>query len=282
MKNRLERLRNIRMFFKRFRTFVYMFLSLVLLFFGVSKTPIIEEIRFRANAFFYPFISTLSQPFIYGKKVLDEVKDLWEIRKDNIRLKQEVKILKTWRAASYRLKEDNTYLSRLLNYIPPKKAKLLTARLVADSGNTYSRSVIVLAGKKQGVNRGDVAMSGEGVLGRVVQVGQEASRVLLLTDLSSKIPVIVGKNRVLSVLSGDNTADPYLEALPEEPDIKVGDRVSSSGHVGVYPSGLAVGVVSEVSKNKIRVHLFGQREKLEFVELVDFGLSSVLIPKEDL
>jgi rod shape-determining protein MreC len=281
MQNRMNYLRDIRQFLKRFKPFIFLVTALFLLLLGMSGRPFIEEIRLSLNVLLSPVISVLYQPVKWVKTGMDEVSSWINLKKENEELKQQNQILQGWMSTALRLKEDNMHLAWLLNYSPPKEAKVVSARIVADAGNTYSRTVVVLAGKKEGVQKGDAAMSGDGVLGRIIQVGDNVSRLLLVTDITSRIPVLVGGKKMTGILAGDNTSYPKLTALPEEAKIQVGDKVLTSGHVGVYPSGLAVGTVVSVEEKEIRVKLFAEIDCVEFVQLVDFGLSDVLLPEEE-
>ncbi len=281
MQNRMNYLRDIRQFLKRFKPFIFLLTALFLLLLGMSGRPFIEEIRLSLNVLLSPVISVLYQPVKWVKGGMEEVSSWMDLKKENEELKRENQILQGWMAAALRLKEDNMHLARLLNYSPPREAKVVSARIVADAGNTYSRTVVVLAGKKEGVKKGNAALSGDGVLGRIIQVGENVSRLLLTTDITSRIPVMVGGKRISGILAGDNTPYPKLTALPEDAEIQVGDKVLTSGHVGVYPSGLAVGTVVDAGGKEIRVKLFAEIDKVEFVQLVDFGLSDALLLEEE-
>ena len=176
----------------------------------------------------------------------------------------------------YQLSSDNQKLSQLLNYKPDGEKHFVTARIVADNGGSFSKSVLVQAGTVDGISKGDLALTELGVLGRVIEVGSLASRVLLITDYTSRIPVKVGEDGVLAILSGDNSVLLKLIAVPEGAQINVGDLVMTSGHSGVYPAGLSLGTVVSMEGSNIYVQPFSERDKAEFVRLVDFGLDGLL------
>ena len=113
-------------------------------------------------------------------------------------------------------------------------------------------------------------------MGRIAGVGARSSRILLITDLNSRIPVVVGPNRTRAILTGDNTDRPRIIHLPPGEMLSPGDVVTTSGHGGVLPVGLAVGVVATVNDNSVNVEPYVERDKLELVRVVDFGLSGIL------
>ena len=105
-------------------------------------------------------------------------------------------------------------------------------------------------------------MDNNGLIGRVAEVGYRSSRILLVTDLNSRIPVLVGESRERAILTGDNS-----------------DLVVTSGHGGAFPAGLPVGkviVTGEEGSAELRVQPFLAPDRLEFVRLMDFGLTGVL------
>ena len=132
-------------------------------------------------------------------------------------------------------------------------------------------------GSKDGIKRGFVALYNEGVLGRIEAVGRHTSQILLLTDYASRVPVLVGSKRFLAVVVGDNSSLLKLTALPEGAEVSVGDYVSTSGHSGVYPPGLAIGTVTRIDdEDDIWVKPFVSREDTPFVTIVDYGLDGLL------
>src|SRR5690606_34194086 len=116
--------------------------------------------------------------------------------------------------------------------------------VIADTRGPFVRSVLVNAGAAQGVKTGYAAVNGDGLVGRTILVGEQASRVILLNDLNSRTPVLVGPSAVRAVLAGDNSAEPLLEFVPEGAGLFVGDEVVTSGDEGLLPRGLRIGVVS--------------------------------------
>ena len=224
-----------------------------------------------------PIVAIVSAPIRWGKNAFWAANDFMHTYWDNNRLKAENETLKNWRHIALQLQSEQSELKRLLQYTPPQKATFLTAKTLADNGGRFSKSLIVEAGRKQGVNKGDVAMTSAGILGRIIEVGSRTSRLMLLTDYASRVPVIVGAEQVPGILSGDGSRWPKLISLPEGKNVHPGDVVLSSGQVGVYPAGLSVGVVENVDKGEIKVRLFEENTSPNFVRLVNFGIGSVLI-----
>jgi len=148
--------------------------------------------------------------------------------------------------------------------------------VVADNGGAFVRTALVAAGYRDGVRRGDAAMTGEGLVGRVVEVGQRSARILLLTDINSRIPVVVERTRDQAILAGDNSDNPQLLYLPHGSSLVPGDRVVSSTAGGAFPPGLPIGVVGSVQNGTAIVSLFVDWDRLEYLRLVDYHLPGIL------
>ena len=100
-----------------------------------------------------------------------------------------------------------------------------------------------------------------------------------MTDYASRVPVYVGERRYLGIVEGNNSSILHLTSLPEGAIVREGDYITTSGHAGVFPMGLAVGTVSKIRKDEIEVIPFVSQEKVDFVRLVDFGIGG-LLPSE--
>ncbi len=280
MESRQFRLKRLKMQIRLFLPLLFLIFSLV--FMGISsfENPYLQQFQTALTQVVTPVVSFVSTPLRWGDKGVREVKLFLKTYQENQRLRAENESLQNWRNIAFQLGSEQQELQRLLDYVPPKKSSSVTARVLADDGGHFSKSFVVSAGSENGVSKGDVAMTSKGVLGRIVEVGPSFSRLMLLTDYLSRVPVVVGNSRVLCMLSGDNSSSPKLVSLPEGAVVQKGDVVLTSGHVGVYPSGLGIGVVSSVNNGEISVSLFESDFTPEFVRLVDFGLNQVLLQEE--
>jgi len=150
------------------------------------------------------------------------------------------------------------------------------ADVLADEPRIFARNVLVDAGARDGVARGQAGMTGEGLIGRVAEVGERTARILLLSDLNSRIPVVVGASGQHAILAGDNSAEPLLLFLPAGSNVKVGDRVVTGGAQGVFPPDLPVGTVASIDGDTVRVAPSAELARLDYVRIVDLGLSAFL------
>jgi len=197
-----------------------------------------------------PALEMLSRPAAAFDAAADRVRGFITVYRDNIRLAEENERLLGWQQVALKLSAENAELRDLSKLVSEPALSFVTARVIADSGGAYARSVMVNAGRDNGVARGQAAMTGEGLVGRVAEVGSRAARILLITDLNSRVPVVVDGTRERAILAGDNSARPSLRYADAGGTMRIGDRIVTSGQGGVFPRGLPVGVVASVDSNR--------------------------------
>lgn len=261
---------------QRFALLFLILASFGLMLLGKADTVLVERARTALSDALAPFFALLSQPAEVIADASDKVREAVNLRAENARLREEVARLERWQEAARRLDVENQSLRGLLNFQPEGDVRAATGRIIADSGGAFVRSVLVSIGSEQGVTKGSAAMTGEGLVGRVSEVGERSARVLLITDLNSRIPVVIESTRDRAVMAGDNTARPRLLYLAPDARISPGDRVVTSGHGGTLPAGLPVGVITAVGERGVQIQPYVDWTRLEYVRLLDYGLSGIL------
>ena len=260
--------------------FAYVFLlaaALGILLLGRADPMVFERARTAVTDFTAPVLDALSRPAVTVSNIIAEAQELTRLREENKILRAENERLLQWQNAARTLLAENRELRDLLTFAPDRDAASVTARVIGDSGGAFVRSVLVNAGRRDGVGKGNAAVSGKGLLGRVAEVGNRSARILLINDLNSRIPVVVERSRERAILAGDNSITPRLIYLPSTTDIQIGDRIVTSGHGGVFPVGLPVGVVTNVTEDEgVEVRPFADATNIEYVRLMDFGLDGIL------
>lgn len=260
-------------------------LALALLVFSKSDSPLIRTARNSVSSALSPVLQVARYPFELIGSGYDAVVDVFQVYRQNKILKTENAEVLMLKAKLQALKAENRQLGELLNYTPPADAEFVTAKVIAVEGDGFSHSLIVYIKDAQNVKAGQAVLGDKGVVGRVENVGKYYARVILLTDINSKIPVIVGKERTRGLLSGDNTSVPKLIYTALNAEIKPGDEIVTSGVSGFFPSDLPIGKVGMHRKGQIEVEVLSNIETLEYVKIVDYGLPGLIveqIAKEDL
>ncbi|MFO1145772.1 MAG: rod shape-determining protein MreC [Rhodospirillales bacterium] len=238
---------------------------------GKADALLVERFRMQVSDPIAPLLDVLSRPADVAADGLDRARRWVDVAGENDRLRSECDELLRWRAAAKQLEAENAGLRRLLGYVPEPDATYRSARIIADSAGVFAQSVMISAGSLAGIDKGQVVLDGSGLVGRIVGVSPRAARVLLLTDINSRVPVLVGKARIRAVLAGDNTERPKLVHVMPGETILPGDDVVTSGIAGGFPPGLPVGTVAEVDDRRISVVPNTDRDRLEYVRIADFG-----------
>ncbi len=265
-------LSNIRLLAKKFALVLLFLSAFVLMLVNKTDTAIIEKTSSLATDVVSPVIDVLVIPARAVADVYDYLKELKQIHQENQELRRENRKLLQAKDRAQALEIENRILARLLNYVTPPEAKFITARVIAEEGDAFSHSLIAYTGDAKGVRKGQVVLSNRGVVGRIEQVGKLYSKIILITDINSKIPVMVERTRVRGILTGDNTPTPKMVFIPLEAELTVGDRIVTSGVAGVFPAGLPIGKISSIEKNNVTIKTFTNLERLEYVKIVDYGL----------
>lgn len=243
-----------------------------------SKTDhtMFEKLRTGLGDVAAPVLDVVSRPLGAFEAALDRARGFMAVYQENRRLEEDNQRLLQWQQVALKLTAENRQLQGLLKVVPDRAVSYVTARVIANSGGAYVRTVMINAGTDASLARGQAAITGEGLVGRLTEVGSRAARVLLITDLNSRIPVKIEGSHANAVLAGDNSERPRLLYVGAPESVKIGDRVVTSGEGGVFPPDLPVGLVSATDGAVLRVEPFVGLSQISYVLVVDYGLSASL------
>src|SRR5437868_1284880 len=243
---------------------------------GKTDQTMFETLRTGLSDVAAPALDVASRPLGAAEAAIDRVRGFIGVYQVNRQLEEENQRLLQWQQVALKLTTENRQLQGLLKVVPDRAVSYVTARVIANSGGAYVRTVMINAGSQAGLARGQAVITGDGLVGRLTEVGSRAARVLLITDLNSRIPVKIEGSNTGAVLAGDNSERPRLLYVAAPEAVKIGDRVVTSGEGGVFPPDLPVGVVSAVGGGGPRVEPYVELSQLSYVMVVDYGLSGAL------
>ncbi|WP_184433244.1 rod shape-determining protein MreC [Roseospira goensis] len=243
---------------------------------GKADTVLVTRLSHAVTDALAPVLEVMSKPAASVGAVMNNIRELAAIREENARLREENQRLLRWQTLARQLQVENQRLRDLANLVPDPRPRSITGRVVADTGGVFARSLLVTVGARDGARKGQVVVAAEGLVGRLTEVGARSSRVLLLTDINSKIPVVMEESRARAILVGDNSNRPELAFLKAKAGVSPGDRIVTSGVTGAFPPGLPVGVVASVDEGHIRVELFIEEGRLELVRILDYGPDGII------
>ena len=219
-----------------------------------------------------PVFNTVVTPLKNAALSVEYVAQTVQAVEENKDLRAENERLRKWYQMALSLKVENEELKGLVNMVDMPERSFITTRIITDPTAPFLKTVLTPAGTKDGVQENHAAIAPEGLVGRVTDVGDKASRILMATDINSRIPVYIGNKKVRAILAGNNTQTPELDHVARGVELSIGDRVMTSGQGGIFASGVPVGVVEEITDNQVFVRLFADMQNLDYVQIVDFGL----------
>jgi rod shape-determining protein MreC len=231
-------------------------------------SPRVERFRSALVDHVVPDLSWAMAPVTKATEMIENFQSYSRLYEQNQQLREELQQMKAWKEAALQLEQKNARLLDLNNVRLDPMLTHVTGVVLADSGSPFRQSVLLNVGTRDGIHDGWATMDGIGLVGRISGVGERTSRVILLTDSSSRVPVVLQPSGQKAVLSGDNSMLPPLDFLEHPDQVQPGDRVVTTGDGQVFPAGLLVGQVALGPDKRLRVVLAADYQRLEFLRVL--------------
>ena len=258
-----------RYFGERFVVIALIFAAAALLVLGKADIRAVRAMGDTVAGLAVPLQQVINQPWIATERLAAAIGNILAVHDENARLRAENERLLEWQAEAVYLAVENRALRTALEMPEPRLAEaLLTARIVADSSSSFFHARLIEAGRDHGIAEGMAVMTPDGLVGRIIGTGANSARVLLITDINSRIPVLVGDSGDQALLEGTNANRPSLQFLPLNPRFREGDPVMTSGLGGLLPAGLAVGRVDRIEEGRVRVRPAVDWTRLDYVTVL--------------
>lgn len=231
-------------------------------------SPRVERFRAQVTDRIVPNFDWAMAPVTGTVNLFRDYQSYNRIAEQNQELRRELRKMQAWKEAALQLEQENARLLDLNSVNLDPRLTFITGVVLADSGSPFRQSVLLNVGARDGLVDGWATMDGIGLVGRISGVAKNTSRVILLTDASSRIPVTIQPSGQRAIVAGDNSATPPIDFI-ESPDlVRPGDRVVSSGDGAVFPAGLVVGQVATDPGGRLRVRLAADYERLKFLRVL--------------
>jgi len=252
-------------------------ISIFFLLLSALRPQVLTSVRVGTADAFAPVLRVVSMPLQKSAVFVRDITGLAAIQAENARLVEENIKLKEWYQTALLLEAENKSLRELMNLKVDPQNTYITARILSDSNTNFVKSLLVSAGSDAGVEKGQAVIAGGGLIGRVVEVGVKTSRVLLLTDMNSRVPVIIEGSRQHAIFAGKNKRNGVLVHMPPDSEVKTGARIVTSGLGGIFPTGLPVGVIQSID-SAINVQPFADFNRLMHVRIISKQVDPNLRP----
>ncbi len=254
--------------FRRFSTLIFFLLSLQLLYLTPNNSAVhsaaLEYSSYPINGgkFIYQIITDRINIFSQF------VHDLSYNRKENISLRLEIARLQAVEANSIALIDENKRLKEALKLKTGSKYNIISARVLSVATGPYAKISIIDSGSNQGVALDQIVTHNSAIVGRIIEVSLSHAKMRLITDFSSRVPVVTETSRIHGVLAGNNNNSPELRYVEDKTSLQIGENIVTSGDGQYFPAGLKVGTIAAVSDNVISILPTVHPSSLDFVEII--------------
>ncbi len=239
--------------FKNFETTLLLFLCIILIItskINADFSSKANDIAIKATS---PITKIIAFPFNLTIDLLTNFSELTTAKSENKKLQEEIELLRASYFKTIEIANENRELRNALNFISDKSSSFKTAKIIASVDNVFNQIAYIDIGKNSGIKEGQIVISRAFIIGRIDEVFADKSKLILINDAASRIPVIASKSRIRGILSGNGGNLMKILYLPKNHNIEVGETIFTSGDGDVLPSGLFAGIVASVSENEVLV-----------------------------
>jgi len=252
---------------QRFSLLVLFLLSILLLFFETIETKPTKYFRSLVKDSIYRISVLASSPLKFFSSTSNFIVDHINLYNDFTTLKSDYENLKNKNFESDFLTLENNQLRKLIEEQIESPVNLVSARVMIDKQSPYLNSFIINIGTNKNIKNGMAVLDGKNFIGRIVDVNFFSSRVLLVSDLNSKIPVIIEPSGLHAILSGKNKKKPTLDYLPKNKSVNIGDKIYTSGKEGIFSPGIPIGQAT-IENDRHKIELFSNLNQITFVNIM--------------
>ena len=258
---------------QKFSILSLIILAIFIFFLDVYGFTVVKTTRNILNDVIFRISYLTSSPSRLLPNASQGIADHFNLKAKNENLKQVIKNYKSLDLNLEYLTTENKNLRKVLdaenivnteNIINSKD--IVLAKVLIDRNSPFLKSIVINKGTQSGIKKGMPVTQDNYLIGRIVETNFLSSRVLLLTDLNSRIPVTLGKDNAQAILTGSGTKNPKLEYLPEEYILQGDVTIFASGKDGIFTPGTPIGkTISNNDKYKNEVKLYVDPNQLSFV-----------------
>lgn len=260
--------RPVRDFIRRFSLAILLIISIFLLISGKSENQAITKVRTKILDSLIPVMEVIVVPVDAIRDIRSNFATYMFVHDKNATLESENKKLRLQVVRLFQVQKENERLKDLLHYVQDIEYKYISAKVVGNASGPFVRSALINAGEDDGVLKGQAVIMDGGLVGRVIEVGNNSARVLLITDINSKISVISMDSRERSILAGNNTENPKLIYLSKDSKIADGEVIVTSGDGDLLPPGLMVGKAHKLNDGSFEIQPFISWHNVEYVSVL--------------
>jgi rod shape-determining protein MreC len=256
--------------FRKIETIFFIILSVIFLITSKINRDFSAKVSDIFITISTPIIKIVSFPINGSIDLIVNFGELATAKRENVKLREELFKLQNYYLTSLAIHQENKELRSALNFVKSKTENYKIARIIGMSHQAFDQKLLIDSGKSRDIKEGQIIAGNRGVIGRVSEVFEDKSRILLLTDSSSRIPIIASRARNRGILAGNNSGLMEILYLPKNHQIAVGDKIFTSSDGDTVPPGLLIGVVKKIDKNSVYVSGIEDINSLNIVTIIDY------------
>jgi rod shape-determining protein MreC len=247
---------------------ILLLVSFLLIFVGKVDLYTVRATKTTISEVVAPIYDIIAAPVRAFDTMASGMRTLASFRAENVRLRAENERLKRWQRRAEILESENRQLKTALGAVSTTDLSPVTARAISAPGGSFAHSLLLDIDTTDGVARGNAVVNANGLVGYVIEVGRKYARVLLITDVNSKIPVLLSSSSWPGLALGQNSKVLRLDFLPLEAIPKIGELVLTSGHGGILPPGIPLGRVISIEDGTVLIEPSVALEQVSFVSVL--------------
>jgi rod shape-determining protein MreC len=230
---------------------------------GATRARVLDQLA--------PVLSVMARPVEAWHRLTQSVTGLLNVYEANEKLKAENDTLRHWQSVAMSLKAENQSLRTLMQYQPVEGATYVSAKVTGHIGGVFNHQILINAGRDQGVKKYQAVVDAHGLIGRVMRTGDSTSRVLLLSDVSSRIPVVSTNSHERAIVVGTSGEMLRLAFLSPQSKTQVGDVIVTTEDGGLMPPNIMVGKVFSIQDGTTLVKPLRPMTQPDFVRIVQYA-----------
>ncbi len=253
---------------RRFFHLLIILLGFALIFVGKADTLAVRTVQTSFSGLFAPLFNVVATPVRAVETMFEGMRTVASLREETVRLRAENERLKRWQRRSEILESENRQLRTVLGAVIPADRQAVTARAIAAPGSSFSHTMMITHGTDKRIHRGDPVVTADGLVGYIIEVSKRHSWVLMLSDVNSRIPILLSTSSWPGLAIGQNSDVLSLSFLPLEAEPKENELVLTSGHGEILPPGLPVGRVTKGVGREYYIQPVVDLRRVSFVSIL--------------
>ena len=253
---------------RRFLHLIIILIGFALIFIGKADMLAVRTVQTSVSGIFAPLFNVVAAPVRAVETMFEGMRTVASLREETVRLRAENERLKRWRRRSEILESENRQLRTVLGAVIPADRQAVTARAIAAPGSSFSHTMMITHGTDKRIQRGDPVVTADGLVGYIIEVSKRHSWVLMLSDVNSRLPILLSTSSWPGLAIGQNSDMLSLSFLPLEAEPKENELVLTSGHGEILPPGLPVGRVVKGVGREYYIQPVVDLRKVAFVSIL--------------